>query len=327
MSHNAHSWEKIHILIKKGDVFMRMNHRDPSCNGSFEDDDISDGFDSRCNHRRNDCDDRCNDCGNRCDDWDDRCDDRMRSCRRPVCCCCKGATGPRGRTGATGPRGATGATGPRGATGATGPTGATGATGPRGATGATGPTGAAGATGPRGATGATGPTGATGATGPRGATGATGPTGATGATGPRGATGATGATGPSRWPIYLGTDTSAPSGNFVGLGNSSSNFARNTIVIPRDGTITDIIFNVRTEAIGTNQTATATVYKSACGNSPTSTSLSVVVPGPTSTQPCFASNTGSVPVTAGELVSVRVVQSENDAFEAGVAVTLFVTFD
>ena len=240
-----------------------------------------------------------------------------------------GATGPSGATGATGPSGATGSTGPSGATGATGLSGATGATGPSGATGATGPSGATGATGPSGATGATGLSGATGATGPSGATGATGPSGATGATGPSGATGATGpsgATGQTTSVIYLASDQSIGNNDWVGLGTSSSQFARNNVVIPANAVITGITLNIRTNTLTQGQTVTAAVFTSPCGfASPTNTGISAIVSGANNSETphCCAAATGTANVSACSLLSVKITTSQGvGALDNGVAVSV-----
>lgn len=70
--------------------------------------------------------------------------------------------------------------GPVGPAGAAGPSGGAG---PAGATGPVGPSGTSGGAGGAGSAGVTGPTGPTGATGPTGPTGPAGPTGAAGAIG------------------------------------------------------------------------------------------------------------------------------------------------
>ncbi len=238
----------------------------------------------------------------------------------PVCPICPtGATGAAGAAGATG---ATGATGAAGATGATGEAGATGATGEAGATGATGAAGATGATGEAGATGATGEAGATGATGEAGATGATGAAGATGATGEAGATGAT---GPGISTIYLSSDQSTPSGNFLGLGTASSNFLRNTVVIAQNTNITGLTFNIRDSGLNPGVFAFAEVYVSTnCGATITPTGIIAGITGITGVTVCCGFTSANRPISQCDLLSVR-VNTAGGAFSGGAAATVLLT--
>lgn len=203
-----------------------------------------------------------------------------------------------------------------------GPTGPTGPTGATGATGSTGPTGATGATG------ATGSTGATGVTGPIGPTGATGATGVTGITGP---TGATGPIGPGSTTIYLATDQFVSDGGWVGLGTSSSPslFTTSTVTLPADVTIVGLILNIRDNTIPAGANVTAEIFTSPCGfTAPVGTGITATITGPSNaeTPNCLATGTGSVGVTQGSLLSVRLTTSQGiGVLNRGVAITVFAT--
>jgi hypothetical protein len=231
-----------------------------------------------------------------------------------------GLTGPIGLTGNTGPIGLTGATGPIGLTGATGatgaastvpgPTGPTGLTGPIGPTGATGNTGLTGATGTTGATGAqgvAGPTGATGSQGPTGAIGPIGPIGLTGATGAAGPTGATGAVGPPAQIIAGGTGSTTPTNlgiSFMGVGAEADVVEANvSYPVPIAGTLKNFsAFADRGPGAGSTYTLTLIV-----GAVPTA--MTCAFTGAAGNNPARCSSATTVPVTAGQLISVQVSPS------------------
>lgn len=228
-----------------------------------------------------------------------KCCDRMKITRNDISvqqgrasCCCKGETG------------------------ATGPTGPKGPTGPMGPIGLRGP---AGVTGP---TGATGPIGETGATGPRGATGATGPTGPKGETGPTGATGPTGPASKQAFEIFLATTENIIDNAWLGLGSASAKFADNTVVIPKNATLTGIALNIRGNTLKSNESVTATVFKSSCGSSPVSTGVSTTVTGPNPSS-CSSFSSGSGAVSALDLISVQFkANTTANVLNEGAAVTL-----
>lgn len=188
-------------------------------------------------------------------------------------------------------------------------------------------------TGPTGPTGATGPTGLTGAPGAPGISiiGPTGATGATGPTGPTGSTGATGLIGPGSTTIYLATDQFVSDGGWVGLGTSSSPslFALSTVTLPVDVTVVGLILNIRDNTIPAETNVTAEIFTSPCGfTDPVSTGITATITGPSNveTPNCFAIGTGSVEVTQGSLLSVRLTIGQGiGALSRGVAVTVFTT--
>jgi len=194
-----------------------------------------------------------------------------------------------------------GVLGPTGATGGAGATGATGPTGTAGATGATGPTGTAGATG---ATGPTGTAGVTGATGPTGSTGATGPTGGTGSTGPTGATGSAGTGGHIATFISTANVSNAQCVGNALFGTAShaacpaagmSDLVYSDGPVPSGATITSI--QAETDAaVVAGKSTTVNVLDN--GTSVFTCTLSA---GQTT-----CSNTGSVSVTAGHYLQVRI---------------------
>ena len=219
------------------------------------------------------------------------CCDRMKITRNDIyppesrtkCCCCKGETGA---TGPTGPKGQTGPMGPMGLRGAAGATGPTGATGPKGETGATGPMGAIG---------------------------------------PKGETGATGPSGPPckhNLTICLATTENIIDNAWLGLGSASAKFADNTVVIPQNATLKGIALNIRGNTLKTNESVTATVFKSACGSNPVSTGVSTTVTGPNSGK-CSSFNSGSAAVSALDLISVQFkANTTANVLNEGAAVTL-----
>lgn len=204
-----------------------------------------------------------------------------------------------------GPPGATGALGANGATGAAGsvgPAGATGATGPAGSNGAVGSTGATGVIGGSGAAGAVG------ATGPAGATGASGVVGATGAAGPTGATGAGGASGVPRtsfsWQATNATSTTAA--RFLQAQGAVLSSEQGRYHVPGPTTIIRILLNILGTPYVTDN-VTATLRKNGVDTALvatlTATSLSV-------------SSTGSISVVAGDVLTMKIVQSGTEATTA-----------
>jgi hypothetical protein len=215
-----------------------------------------------------------------------------------------GATGATGATGSAGTAGATGATG---LAGTAGPTGATGAAGSAGATGAAGPVGATGPAGPQGLQGIqglTGLTGATGAAGALGATGATGTTGATGATGPTGAV--TAAT------VFAANNSIAIPVDFYahpsGAGtNVLATIFNSQIVMPRSCTFDSLHVVIRSTNTtpptnGADRAFTYTLNVNGTDNTNlTCTSTSVL-----NTNVSCSDTSGTVAVSAGDLVTIHV---------------------
>jgi hypothetical protein len=81
--------------------------------------------------------------------------------------------------------------------------------------------------------------------------GDTGASGSTGAAGPTGMMGASGST-----ILSFATSESVNNGNFIGLGNSSNNSLRNTILIPYNCTANSLVFSIRELSASVQYTAT-----------------------------------------------------------------------
>ncbi len=221
----------------------------------------------------------------------------------PPCDC---ACGDQGATGPTGPAGAgagiTGPTGARGADGVTGPTG----------NGTTGPTGA------RGADGVTGPTGPKtiveilGQTGPSGPTGPPGPITFVQVVGP---TGPTGPTSSLHAPYVFATSESVGRNDFIGCGNSSSDYLRNTIVVCRDCIASELAFSIR-------QLSSALPYTATLWVDGAPSALSVTIADGSTARTAIAS--GNVALTAGNLISIQLTYPPNGALSGGACATLCV---
>ncbi len=213
---------------------------------------------------------------------------------------CKDDKFKRGPQGCKGPRGKKGPRGCRGPQGIIGPTGV-GITGPTGPTGSQGPTGPG--TGMTGATGPTGPTGSQGFTGPTGSQGSTGPTGS-GATGPTGSEGPTGSTTADDILLQYSSDQSTSSGDFLGQGNSSSNFLRGCLVLPCSATLVKVVFTNKGQF---RTDATATVWKKVPGSAAVATTLTVAIPnvGTDAEKEC-AVGLGNVSVSECDCISVKI---------------------
>lgn len=227
-----------------------------------------------------------------------------------------GCPGPRGCEGERGKRGKKGPTGPAG-TGATGPTGPTGLIGP------TGPgNGDTGATGPTGPTGNDGNPGPTGPTGNDGNPGPIGPTGNDGNPGPTGPTGSIGPTGSSsdRTNLLFSSDQSTGNMDFIGQGNSSAGFTRNSLIVPAEGVITGIAFSVRENVPNTN--IRATVWRQNGVGAPVATTLFAFIPDG-ETEICATASDG-IMVETCDLIGVELRWDTGGALSNGA--TAAVTF-
>ena len=121
--------------------------------------------------------------------------------------------------------------------------------------------------------------------------------------------------------IYLGTDQSVGNNDFLGLGTSSANFPRNTLVIAQDSTIIGLSFSIRDNALGAAETASGEVYVSTdCAVTPVATGIIATVTGPNPPN-CCAFASGSFAVAQCDLITVRVTTPGN-AFAEGVAATI-----
>jgi len=133
----------------------------------------------------------------------------------------------------------------------------------------------------------------------------------------------------NNYTIYLASGNDAAKDGWLGLGASlaSSQFTVSSVVIPANATITGIALNIRDNHLADNtESITATVYKSECGFvNPETTGIYAKITGPNSQSDphCFALRTGSAPVLAGTLLSVKI--TANNALSNGTAVSSIMT--
>jgi hypothetical protein len=176
-----------------------------------------------------------------------------------------------------------------------------------------GPPGPRGATGPEGPRGFNGETGATGPKGDEGRLGERGPTGPTGPAGEGiGATGPTGPAGKSKGMFHFATSESVGNNDFVGLGNSSADMQRNTIVVPFACETSYIVFNLR--KFSENKQYTATLWVNGAPST-----LLAFIPSLINTQ-CSIGN-GLVKLNACDLITVQIT-TPNGALPEGVSVSV-----
>lgn len=135
--------------------------------------------------------------------------------------------------------------------------------------------------------------------------GAAGPTGATGATGPTGPDGEPGDDASSIGTIFAATDQAVSNNDFVGVGQSSSVFAPNSIVAPFTGVVTNIVFSVR---VPLPSSVTLTLYSTSAPNviSPLNGSSATVGSCTVLSGFTWCSASTSVPIVEGDLLSGRV---------------------
>ncbi len=230
------------------------------------------------------------------------------------CECCRGPQGE------PGPPGRPGMTGPPGAQGVPGTTGAKGEPGPQGEPGAAGPPGAQGEPGVAGPPGAQGEPGVAGPPGAQGDPGVAGPPGEQGEPGPPGT---------SICAVYLGTDQSIQDGGWMGIGTSGASFVTSSIVTPRSGKVTELVFSVRDKTLVDGDTVTATLYHSPCGfGTPVSTGITAVVHGPVDADhpDCCAHGLGTFEFADCRLLSVQITTSQGvGALSDGAAAAILIT--
>ena len=157
--------------------------------------------------------------------------------------------------------------------------------------------------------------GETGERGERGEKGDKGDRGEKGNKGDLGMTGLTGASGINNLMFLFSTDQSVSNKDFIGLGTSSSNILRNTVISPVNCTITNIAFSIRQLSNATSYTATIYVNN-------ISTDISaVIVNGSVSFN---ILNTISLPIQALDLITIYLSFS-GGALSNGVCVSLIGT--
>lgn len=129
--------------------------------------------------------------------------------------------------------------------------------------------------------------------------------------------------------IYLAADTVAAATEYVGVGSSSNNFARNTVVIPQNAVITGMVLNIRDNTLAAGQSVTAEIVLSkTCGfGTLIDTGVTATVTGPNTaaTPNCCATTTANYPVNGCDLLSVRITTAGGGALPDGVAVTISYT--
>ena len=136
---------------------------------------------------------------------------------------------------------------------------------------------------------------------------------------------------PGSTAIYLATNQFVSDSGWVGLGTSSSPslFTLSTVTLPVDVKIVGLILNIRDNTIPAETNVTAEIFTSPCGfTDPVSTGITATITGPSNaeTANCLATGTGSVVVTQGSLLSVRLTTSQGiGVLNRGVAVTVFTT--
>ena len=128
--------------------------------------------------------------------------------------------------------------------------------------------------------------------------------------------------------LFLASALPVVSGNWIGLGSVSAAplFARSSVVIPVDATITGIVLNVRDNTLAAGDTVTATVFTSPCGfTAPVNTGVSVTLTGPNPPTCCAATSVSAAVITC-DLLSVQITISGTVvALNSGVSVTIFFT--
>ncbi len=117
--------------------------------------------------------------------------------------------------------------------------------------------------------------------------------------------------------LYLASDQSIASNDFLGLGTSQGGapgFIRDNVVIPQTATISTLVFSIRNEALGIGDVVTAQIVISDdCGVTTTDTGIiATVISNATPTTPntnCCAVALANFPVSQCDLLSVRIVKT------------------
>lgn len=127
--------------------------------------------------------------------------------------------------------------------------------------------------------------------------------------------------------LFLASDNSLPNGHFLGLGVTNSQFARSTVVMPADATLTQLVLSIRdfSKPVGAVLSAEIIAAAAAAPATPISTGIIATIPAGAAT---FAlSPVGNFTVAAGDLVSVRFSNSANSALPRGATATIYFTPD
>jgi hypothetical protein len=228
-----------------------------------------------------------------------------------------GPIGPKGEQGSMGPQGDEGPQGQQGDQGIQGDRGPQGEVGPRGERGPQGEIGPRGEQGDRGPKGDQGIQGEQGNTGPQGPQGEPGPRGPAGDEGPIGPEGPVGPVGPAgETSIFsFATSESVSNNNFIGLGNSSNNSLRNTLVVPFNCTAKILAFNIR--ELAQNKSYTATLF---INNE--ETAFKAIIPNGATSFKIKAS--GAIALAELDLISIKITYDNGGALSNGACASLVV---
>jgi hypothetical protein len=213
-----------------------------------------------------------------------------------------------------GPEGTQGYQGEQGSQGERGQMGPQGERGERGPQGEQGIQGLMGERGPKGDEGDIGPMGPAGEIGPQGERGPMGPQGDEGPVGSEGPTGPTGPAGETSI-FSFATSESVNNNSFIGLGNSSNNALRNTLVVPFDCTAKTLAFNIR--ELAQNKSYTATLFI----NNEETVFKAVIPNGSTSYKVIY---NGAIALGQLDLISIKITYDNGGALSNGACASLVV---
>jgi hypothetical protein len=114
--------------------------------------------------------------------------------------------------------------------------------------------------------------------------------------------------------MYLATDQSIPNNQYLGLGVTSADFVRNTLVVPVNSTIVGLLLNIRNEDLGEGDTVSAEIVRStSCGDDIIDTGIIATVEGPSveGNRNCCAFAAADYDVLSCDLLSVRITRTGN----------------
>ena len=118
--------------------------------------------------------------------------------------------------------------------------------------------------------------------------------------------------------FVFNTDQSVGNNIYIGSGASGSSFIRYTSAVPADCILKSITFSTRDFFVFASFNTTATVWRQSPGPAaPEQTTLSATI-----SNGYLSISSGSVAVTAGDLISVRITSTGGPVLTSGVAVTV-----
>ncbi len=223
----------------------------------------------------------------------------------------QGPQGDIGHRGERGDRGKTGHSGFQGPVSAAGPQGDPGHMGHRGSQGHVGEIGVQGKRGKEGK-GCPGDVGAQGLKGSKGEEGDKGCRGVQGHDGKRGFQGLNAGPTPREFLLFFSTASNeVPSGNFIGQGSHSEDFISQTLVIPYDGFLTKLVACIRNNISRNGNLTFQVEISEPNGNGQEGTSLMCVFEPDDDS--AFKFDEDQIPVTAGMLVSIHVLDDNSES--------------